>query len=164
MKKINFGIIGVAALVVCMIGLAWATSPHFIKVTASGVDCNTGGCIQVSWKEAGLGNNVRIDYTVSADATATYQCVNNGGNCPSAANKQSVEGPVSTSGFFFSGNNGSINASLFLCPPPPEFECPGGLDLKLLDVTYSHITVTDTTNNIQGSVPGHRSATCFTCP
>jgi len=37
----------------------------------------------LSAKEVGLGNNALISYTASADATATYACINGGGNHPS---------------------------------------------------------------------------------
>jgi len=65
-------------------GVTQATSPHFVgKVTATLV----GNNVVVSWKEAGLGDNQNIDYVASADATATFHCVNNGGNCPNATTK-----------------------------------------------------------------------------
>ena len=60
---------------------ALAQSPHFIRASAT---LNNDGTLTVSWKEAGLGNNQLISYTASADATATYVCVNRGGANPSA--------------------------------------------------------------------------------
>jgi hypothetical protein len=56
----------------------------------------------LSAKEAGLGNNALISYTASADATATYVCINGGGNHPKATNKGTVSGLVSASGTFSS--------------------------------------------------------------
>jgi hypothetical protein len=73
-------------------GIVLAANAHFVgQVKAT---LNDDGSVQVCWKEAGLGNNQNIDYTASADGTATYVCVNNGGQCPDASNKITVSGPV----------------------------------------------------------------------
>jgi hypothetical protein len=102
---------------------AFAASPHFIRATAT----LSGTNLVVSWKEAGLGDNQLIAYVASADATATYVCVNRGGSNPSAQNKTTVSGPVSASGTFSSDKNGQITASLTILPPGPgSFSCPPG--------------------------------------
>jgi hypothetical protein len=152
----------IAAALFCAGGVAWAQNAHFIKVTATLDDSNA----VVSWKEAGLGDNQRIDYVASADGTATYNCVNNGGQCPNAANKVTVSGPVTATGTFTSGKNGSITASLTLLPPGPgDFSCPNGQTLTLSEVSFSNIKITDTTNNItQAATPSALSATLFVCP
>ena len=89
-------------------------------------------------------------YLASAQsATATYVCVNNGGNCPQAANKVNFTGPVSKSGSFSSAKNGAINACLRIEPPSGEaLDCPGQT-VTLSEVRYSDIGVKDTTNNIE---------------
>jgi hypothetical protein len=66
-------------------GVAMADSPHFIKGDA---DIVSNGNLVCSWKEAGLGDNQQIAYVCSADATATYVCVNRGGANPSARTRQ----------------------------------------------------------------------------
>jgi hypothetical protein len=137
---------------------AFAAAPHFISASAS---INGGGSLVVSWKEAGLGDNLLIHYTISADATATYVCVNGGNHNPSASNKTTVSGPVSASGTFSSGKNGNITASLSAGPPSAGgFSCPNGQKLELALVTYSNITLTDTTNNISVDL-GTRSSGCL---
>ena len=111
----------------------------------SGIDAN--GDVQVNFTIAGLGNNVQIQMTVSADATATFVCQNNGGNCPNAANKVTVNGPVSASGLFTSGKNGSLSGALTLEPPGSgNFSCPGQQTIILAKVTYNNITVTSSAN------------------
>src|SRR5262245_33953630 len=162
-KTIQFKIVLlIVAALVCAVGVTWAQNPHFIKVNAT-LD---GDNAVVSWKEAGLGDNQRIDYVASADATATYNCVNNGGQCPNAANKVTVSGPVTATGTFTSGKNGQITASLTLEPPGPgSFSCPPGQTLTLSEVSYSNIRITDTTNNVsQTATPSALSATLFVCP
>src|SRR5215475_15746640 len=152
----------IVAALFCAVGITRAQNAHFIKATATLEDGNA----VVSWKEAGLGDNQLITYVASADATATFNCVNGGGQCPNAANKVTVSGPVSATGTFSSGKNGQITASLTLEPPGPgEFSCPGGQTLTLSEVSYSNITITDTTNNIsKTATPSAISATLFVCP
>jgi len=153
----------IVAALVCAVGVTRAAqNAHFIKVTAA----LQGNDAVVSWKEAGLGDNQQITYVASADATATFNCVNNGGQCPNAANKVTVSGPVTATGTFSSGKNGQITASLVLSPPGPEdFSCPSGQKLTLSEVSYSNIKITDTTNNIsQTATPSAISATLFVCP
>jgi len=154
----------VAATLLLAAATAWAQSPHFVgKVTATLV---AGNSVQVCFKEAGLGNNQSIDYTASGNATATFVCVNNGGNCPNAANKTTVSGPVAATGTFNSGKNGSISQCLTIQPPGAGgFTCPGGQTRTLSQVSYSGLKITDTTNNItKAATPSQLSATPFTCP
>lgn len=159
------GILFIFALPMFLAGLvmaapaALAVSPHFISASAK-VD---GANLVVSFKEAGLGNNQLITYTASADATATYVCVNKGGANPSASNKTTVSGPVSATGTFSSGKNGNIDESLTLTPPPAPstFSCPKGQSKQTAEVTYTNVSITDTTNNITEPIPGTFSTGCL---
>lgn len=142
-------------LVLALVGLlpqtAWASTSgaHFMSASAS---INDDGALVVNWDEAGLGNE-NIDYTLTADATATYACINNGGKHPRAANKETVEGQVSTGGSF-QARNGRVKASLTTGPLlDPEFQCPTGQDRILAQVTYSDIVLTDTTNGVPITLP-----------
>jgi len=152
----------IIAALFCAVGVSQAENAHFIKATAT----LEGGNAVVSWKEAGLSDNQQIAYEASADATVTFNCVNNGGQCPNAANKVTVSGPVSATGTFSSGKNGQITASLVLEPPGPGgFSCPPGQTLTLSEVSYSNIRITDKTNNItKSATPSAISATLFVCP
>jgi hypothetical protein len=146
--------------VVALLGqatVALAVSPHFISATGS---LNANGSLTVNFKEAGLGTNELINYTLSANGTATYVCVNNGGANPSAQNKTTVSGPVSASGTFSSGKNGNVTASLTVSPPPSNISCPRGQTLELASVTYTGVTLTDTTNNVSTAL-GDISSGCL---
>jgi hypothetical protein len=112
-----------------------ATGPS--AITAQG----TGGQVTVNFKIAGLGDNVTIQVTATADATAEYACQNNGGNFPSDPKKQQVSGPVSATGSFTSGKNGSVTGSLTLSPPASTLNCPGGQHEVLLSVSYTNVSV-----------------------
>lgn len=111
-------------------GIAHAGSPHFVDDTVAVVA--DGGTLTVSGKEAGLGNELQVHVV----ATATAECVNPGGNKPSAANKQvvSAEGD-------FPVQSGHAEFSLTLtavfqpsCSPPMSLEWG---PVTLQDVTHN---------------------------
>lgn len=142
MKKVLFSI----ALVFLMVGVAFAANAHFIYSDA--IILNDGK-LSVNFKEAGLGDNELITYKVTAQATATYVSVNNGGKNPEAANKTSVEGPVEGFVTLSSGKNGHIAGTVTIMPlGPGTFEVPPGQILVLGDVSYSDITIVDTKYNV----------------
>jgi len=150
MRRILLFVVAGLATAAIAVPAALATSPHFINATAS---LNSDGTLTANFKEAGLGNNQLIDYTLSANGTASYVCVNGGNHNPSATNKETVNGPVSASGEFNSGKNGSVTASLTLSPPSAgSFSCPKGQKLELASVSYTGVTLTDTTNNVSASL------------
>ena len=136
---------------------ALAVSPHFISASAT---LNNDGSLTANFKEAGLGTNQNIDYTLSGQGTAIYVCVNKGGANPSASNKTAVAGPVSASGTFNSGKNGNVVGSLTVQPPFQDIGCPSGQTQQLASVSYTDITLTDTTNGISVSL-GDFSSGCL---
>jgi hypothetical protein len=157
MRKI--GIIAVLSLMALAIVAvpALAQNEHFIR--ASGT-LNNNGTLTVAFKEAGLGTNQLINYELTADATATYVCVNRGGANPSAQNKTTVAGPVIATGTFSSGKNGQVTESLTVSPPPSDISCPPGQSLELASVSYTNVVLTDTTNDV--SIPvGDFSSGCL---
>jgi hypothetical protein len=146
----------VAALTLGVYGAFATEGAHFMPGTSSSV--NDDGALVVNWDEAGLGN-ANITYTLTADATALFACINNGGKHPKAENKQSFEGQVAGGGSF-QARNGRVQASLTAGPlEAPQFTCPSGQDRVLAEVTYTNIVLTDTTNGVVEPVPdAHR---CF---
>lgn len=157
-------ITGVAAVTLGILAAgvapALADSPHFNSTSVSGP--SSDGTLTVTFKEAGLGNNQNITYQFHADSTASYACINHGGKHPQAANKETVNGPVNTTGTFSSGKNGSINGTLTLSPPSAgTFTCPGGQHLVLASVSYTNVSLTDVTNNLSANLPGTFSRTFY---
>jgi hypothetical protein len=160
-----------AALVVAALaltaGIVWAVNPHFIFVRAS---IQSDGDLDVSFKEAGLGGNLLIDYLAEADATVTCTCVNNSGRCPSAANKVTFTEAVAEPATFSSGKNGQVNQTISLAPPacpssaPPT--CGNGQELRLSAIAWSNIQLTDLTTPVGPvpATPSSLSAEFFTCP
>ena len=124
-------------------------APHFASATSS---VNSSGALVVSFDERGLGNE-NVDYTLTADAAATYACINRGGKNPAAANKRSVEGDVSGAASF-EPKNGRVRASISAGPiSAGDFTCPGGQRLVLADVSYTNVVLTDTSNGVSRSAP-----------
>jgi hypothetical protein len=153
-------LLAIAAVLVAAIvfpAAATADNPHFIRSSASGP--NAAGNLSVSFKVAGLGDNVTITVTASADATAVYACRNNGGNFPSDPKKTEVSGPVSASGDFTSGKNGQITGSLTLNPPATTLTCPNGQHRVLVSVSYTNVQVSG--GGDTASIPGTFSRTFF---
>lgn len=127
-------ILAAALAITCAIlpTAAFAGSPHFVFVDVS----QSGNTLTVVGKEAGLGNESQVEIRVAADA----ECVNPGGNKPSAANKQSV-----TASGTFPVQNGRADFTLSAtasfqpdCSPP-------------MTVVFSNVVVTDVTHGVTES-------------
>ena len=134
---------------------AQADSPHFIKASAT---INSSGQLVCTFKEAGLGTTLTTaNVSCAADATAVYQCFNNGGNHPKAGNKETVGGPVSNDGQF-PVRNGQTTGSITVSPPGQgDFSCPNGQTLFLESVSYTNIVLSG--EGAIADVPGTLSAT-----
>lgn len=135
------------------ISAATAANAHFQKASAAIIG---GGALQVQWTETGLGNNLNIDYSVEADATSTWACINKGGKNPQASNKQDFSQHLDETVTLSSGKNGRIDGVRTIGPVPPssDFSCPPGQNTVLFAVSYSNVMVTDTTNGLSTTVAG----------
>ena len=159
LRRLGSACVLAIALLALTVSTALAASPHFIS--ASAAFAGSGPNLNVSFKEAGLGDNLLITYVASADGTAVYACINGGGNHPKASNKETVSGPVSATGTFSSGKNGTISQTLTLQPPSKgDFNCPTGQKLVLAFASYSNVAITDTTNGVTEAISGTFSR-CF---
>jgi hypothetical protein len=120
---------------------AFAQSPHFIgtpsctKSTTSGLTC--------SGKAAGLGNEPANVFLTADSVTATYECVNKGGNVAPGQPvvTQNVTGPTET----ITPHNGQITFSATLpvpTPPSAATECPNGnWRVRLTSLTYTNVVL-----------------------
>ena len=146
-----------AVLALVLAAPAQADAPRFHSATST---VNASGALVVSFDERGLGNE-NIDYTITADATATYACINGGGKNPTAANKRTLSDDVSADASF-EPKNGRVVASISAGPiSAGDFSCPPGQRLVLAAVSYTNIVLTDTTNDVSTPVDG-ASRTFFT--
>jgi hypothetical protein len=155
MRRFSVAALVMLVGVLAVVPAAQADSPHFITASAS---INDAGQLVCTFKEAGLGNTLTTaKISCSADATAVYQCFNNGGNHPKAGNKETVGGPVSNSGTF-PVRNGQTTGSLTVDPPGPgDFTCPCGQTLYLQSVSYTNIVLSG--EGATADVPGSLSRT-----
>ena len=165
----KFGIIAVLSLMALALAAvpALAQSGHFVtgggnapKVTGP----NANGDLTISGKVSGLGGTT-FQITATADATANYACINNGGQFPNDPKKQSVSGPVSaTTGPLPTPRNGNYNFSLTLQEPASTLTCPGGQHVVLTSVSYTNLTLTlyeDSAISDTYSIPGTFSFTYY---
>jgi len=139
-KIASFVLLFVAVMSVGVV-LADNASFHFANASASGLN------LVVTFKETGLGNSgaSQVTIDVNANATATYQCFNGGGNHPKAGNKTTVSGPVSGGGNFPVSNGQTTGVITVSLPGPGGFSCPSGQNLVLESGTFSDITISDLT-------------------
>jgi hypothetical protein len=139
------------AALVLSAGPALADSPHFLYANNS---VGSNGALTTSFKEAGLGTGTTsVAITLKADASALYQCFNNGGNHPKAGNKETVSSALQTSGNF-PVSHGQTTAELSVGPPGPgDFSCPSGQTLFLQSVTYSNTNVSDASGTTFHATP-----------
>lgn len=146
-RKLGILLVVVSALAI-MASSTFAVAAKFFSTSSS---VNSSGALVVSWDERGVGNG-DIDYTLTANATALWACINNGGKNPAAANKRSFEGQVSAGGSFES-RNGRVQASLTAGPlGPGDFSCPSGQRMVLASVSYTNIVLTDSTNGTSTNI------------
>jgi hypothetical protein len=139
---------------------ALAASAHFLYANAA--FATSSGSLIVNFKEAGLGNTSSVTEIASATASATYACINGGGNHPQAANKETIYSNVMASGIFTSDKNGNIVGSLTVNPPGPgSFACPKGQTLVFAGVSYTNVKVTDKTFGDTIAIPGTFSRTFY---
>lgn len=144
---------------------AQSSGAHFQRNSVRAAIQNNGD-LTVSWVEAGLGN-LNVNYTLTANFTATYFCRSNSGSIPNAANKTTTGGPITSSGSF-EPKNGKVSASLTLSPTAPSSDpptCGSGQSLDLQSISYSSVVLTDTSNGISINVTaGTFSITVFAAP
>ena len=142
-------LVATLAFLVLTAQAAMAVSPHFISASAA----RSGDNLVVQWKEAGLGDNLNIDYSATATATRVDSCVNGGNNVPADPKKTTTQAQVSAQGTF-SVKNGSVNGSLTLTPPATTLTCPKGQKATLISLSYTGVSITDLTNGITEPIPG----------
>src|SRR5436190_3929463 len=132
---------------------AFAGSPHFINnATFSSI---SGSSLVCNFKEAGLSSGSTETITCGASEAVTYECVNGGGRNPSASNKTTFNTSASSSGEFTADKNGNLVGAQTLDATSPDqlnFSCPKGQKLTLVSVSYTGVTVTDSTSGASANL------------
>jgi hypothetical protein len=136
-------LIGLATLVGVgvLAGTALAESPHFIGTPTCTKSLSTG--LTCKGKAAGLGNGPTAAFLTASSVSATYECVNHGGNVAPGQPVvlQNVTGPTQT----ITPHNGQITFSPNIPPPPTpsaKDECPNGnWKVQITSLTYSDVVL-----------------------
>ena len=120
---------------------AFAQSAHFIGTPTCTKSLSTG--LTCSGKAAGLGNAPSAAFLTADSETATYECVNHGGNVAPGQPIviKGVTGPTQT----ITPHNGQITFSPTIPPPTPPSaatECPNGnWKVHLTSLTYTNVVL-----------------------
>jgi hypothetical protein len=140
MKRAVFSTVVLAALTLAT-SAAWAQSPHFIGTPTCTKSLTTG--LTCSGKAAGLGNGPTAAFLTASSVTATYECVNKGGNVAPGQPivTQNVTGPTQT----ITPHNGQITFSPNIpvpTAPSAATECPNGnWTVRLTSLTYTDVVL-----------------------
>jgi hypothetical protein len=112
--------------------------------------------LSVSFVEVGVPGSSTAQYSITATISATWVCINGGGNHPQATNKTVFQGPLSGTGTGTADRSGKVTATFLVpgnIPTPPADFCPTGQTAALAEVDFTNIVLTDITNNASVSGP-----------
>jgi hypothetical protein len=168
-RKIGQLSLAIAAALAVVGGLAspaYADFPHFksasVSLASSSATAAGLGTLSTAsaatelpdllyvWTEVGIGKP-DVVYRLETVVTATFGCVNSGANHPKATNKTTVTAPLQTTVELAADQNGRISGNVVLdtgSVSPTGFSCPTGQTLVALSATFTHNTITDTTNGV----------------
>jgi hypothetical protein len=131
---------------------AAAAGPRFVSLSA--VIGAEPGSLDLPFVEAGLPAGATVAGRAQADATVTYGCGGVGG-WMDGQSSEVVSAPVTRTGWFVPGSDGSVRAVLDLrAPGSGGFTCPPGEQVVLTSVSYTNVAVTDLTNGVGRSLSG----------
>ena len=142
MRRVLAGGAGLCATLAIVASAALAESPHFIGTPTCTKNATTG-VLTCSGKAAGLGNGPTAAFLTAASVSATYECVNHGGNVAPGQPVvlQNVSGPTQT----IQPRNGQITFSPTLSPPSPpsaKDACPNAnWTVRRTSVTYTNVVL-----------------------
>jgi Tfp pilus assembly protein FimT len=134
-------LIAVLAVTGLIAAPAFAESPHFIGTPTCTKSTSTG--LTCSGKAAGLGNGPTAAFLTASSVSATYECVNKGGNVAPGQPVvlQNVTGPTQN----ITPRNGQITFSPNIPPPPTpsaRTECPNGnWSVRLTSLTFNDVVL-----------------------
>jgi hypothetical protein len=143
MRRIAF-IFALPAMVLALVlsaPVAQAQSAHFIG-TPSCAKSLSGG-LTCSGKAAGLGNAPSAAFLTASSESATFECVNHGGNVAPGQPVvlSSVTGPAQS----ITPHNGQITFSPTIPPPPApsaKTECPNGnWTVRITSLSFTNVVL-----------------------
>jgi hypothetical protein len=141
MRRVSKLLFFTALFMAATVPVAFAESAHFVGAFDISKSLTEG--LTVSGKAAGLGNGPTQAFLTAETVTATYECVNKGGNVAPGQPivMQGVTGPVQN----ITPRNGQITFTVNLpppTPPSPRVECPNGnWSVRITSLTYSGVVL-----------------------
>jgi hypothetical protein len=139
----RFAAVLVAGILASAVGaqVASAESAHFVGSFSISKSLTSG--LSVSGKAAGLGNGPTNAFLTADSVSATYECVNHGGNVAPGQPivNQNVTGPVQT----ITPHNGQITFTVTIPPPATPSSattCPNGnWKVRITSLTYTNVVL-----------------------
>lgn len=134
-------LLSVMLMLALSVSVALAASAHFIGTPTCTKSLTSG--LACSGKAAGLGNEPSAAFLMAGEVTATYECVNHGGNVAPGQPivEQNVTGPTQT----ITPHTGQITFSPTIPPPTPpsaKVECPNGnWTVRITSLTYTNVVL-----------------------
>jgi hypothetical protein len=109
----------------------------------------------VVFEEVGLPGGQAVSYSLTAEASASYQCWNRitGEIDPQ---KETVKRRVTATAMLTAGSDGKIQSMLQLqLPLPDRLSCSIGFQAAAYAGTYGHVLLADTTNDVRVDLGTH---------
>ncbi|NHZ87745.1 hypothetical protein F2P45_01665 [Massilia sp. CCM 8733] len=165
------GTLAACAALFCAAGTAQASyghqpsGPQFSGKVTSAIDPKTGD-VKICFKETGLKKDKQVDYLAKGTATASYACLNPGGNCPKGQ-YTSIKENVTAKASYSPDKYGTVSACITLkVPKAKQNPCPGPMKLLLQSVSWKDLSITDTTNKVGpvAAYPSKQSVNYGACP
>ncbi len=145
-------------------GPSGAPAPHFVvappnyKAALTKAYAANPDAYAAVFDEVGLRPNESVDYLVTAQASADYQCSFLDPNTPTGAQRtgpsQHVAGLVSATGTFLADGTGEVNQTLLVAAPAaPNQTCPAGYELRPWRQTFIMVRVLDRGHQVHEALP-----------
>jgi hypothetical protein len=110
----------------------------------------------VVFEEVGLPVGQDVSYSLTGDASASYQC-RNPRTAAVGAQHETVKGRVTAAATLTAGTGGTIRSILVLrLPPPVTLSCSKGFRAVAYAGTYDRVLLADTTNDLQVDLGSHQ--------
>ena len=96
-----------------------------------------------------------VDYSITAQASADYQCVaSSSSGLQAAGPSQHVSGTVSVTGRFLADGAGEVKQTLLLAAPAASnTACPTGSQLGIWRFSFTAVEVLDRNHQVHGALP-----------
>lgn len=163
--------LAVCGALFCASGAAQASygqqpsGPQFSGKVTSSINPQTGD-VKICFKEIGLKKDKQVTYLAKGNVTASFACLNNGGNCPKGQNF-TIKQTVTASASYSPDKYGTVSACITLKAPQAKSKaCPGPMKPLLQSVSWTDLSITDVTNKVGpvAAYPSKQSVNFGACP